>query len=68
MRTLFIEQGSSVYPFMFFSNDLVIIKDQLILISYENVRLKEKGPKLKKALTWVACHEFRKKCILILKL
>jgi hypothetical protein len=45
MHTLFIVQGSSVYPFRFFSNDLVIIKDQLILISYENVRLKEKGPK-----------------------
>jgi hypothetical protein len=29
----------------FFSSDLVIIEDQLILISYEKVGLKEEGPK-----------------------
>jgi len=29
----------------FSSGDLVLIEDQLILISYERVRLKEEGPK-----------------------
>ena len=47
MRTHFIVQCFSFYPFMFFQfniffNDLVIIEDKLILISYKNVRLKEK--------------------------
>jgi hypothetical protein len=32
-------------PQTFFPDDLVLIKDQLILISYEKVRLKEEGPK-----------------------
>jgi hypothetical protein len=33
---------------LFFS-DLVLIENQLILISYEKVRLKEEGPKWKRA-------------------
>jgi hypothetical protein len=32
-----------------FFYDLIIIKDQFILISYEKVGLKEEGPKMKKA-------------------
>jgi len=36
---IFFQFGSQ-----FFFGDLVLIKDQLILISYENVRLKEEGP------------------------
>jgi hypothetical protein len=32
-------------PQTFFPDDLVLIKDQLILISYEKVGLKEEGPK-----------------------
>jgi len=44
----------------FFSDNLVLTEDQLILISYKNVRLKEKGPEWKRYQTWMACHKSRK--------
>jgi hypothetical protein len=38
-------------PQTFFPDDLVLIKDQLILISYEKIGLKEEGPKWKRRQT-----------------
>ena len=55
----------------FFSGDLVLIKYQLILISYEMMELKKKkGPKykqIKKHQTWMTCRKYRKRNTLVLK-
>jgi peptidyl-tRNA hydrolase len=47
-----------LYIFSISFDDLVVIKDELILNSYEKMRLKEKG---------VACHKFHKRCTLVLE-
>jgi len=52
----------------FFLGDLVLIKDPLILNSYERVWLEEGGPKWKTRKTWVACHKFKQRCTLVLQL
>jgi len=50
----------------FFSNNVVLIKDQLILIYYEKVGLKEDRSKWKGHQTWVICYEFCKRCTLVI--
>jgi hypothetical protein len=57
----------SIWSSNLFFSDLVLIKDQLILISYEKMVLKEEELKKKKHQTWVICYKFRKRCTLILE-
>jgi hypothetical protein len=53
-KILYFPIGSSKY---FFSSDSVLIKDQLILISYKNVWFKKEGSKWKKHQTKMHWHK-----------
>jgi len=49
-----------------FSSNLILIEDQLILISYGRVRLKEERLKWKMYQTWMSCYKFAKDALLSL--
>lgn len=55
----------SIWSSNFFLSDLVLFKEQLILIFYERMRLKEGKSKWKMQQTWVAYHKFKKKWTLV---